>query len=153
MGRERPRGKKRGIALATSLMLSVLILVFGIALLSSSQKDLFFQRQQQARDRADVLARSGAEHALYLLSQTPSVLDTEVPMDTSTEYPVLASTEFFILEQRQDPITLQMALLIKGEVRQSNGVVLATRTIVVPYGPDNVLNPAEFETQSYAAEL
>lgn len=141
------------MALATSLMLSVLLLVLGIALLSSSQRDLFFQRQQQARDRAEVLARSGMEHALYLLNQTPSELNTEVPMGTSSTYTVLAPTEFFVLEQRQDPVTFLRALIIKGEVRQTNGEVLATRTIIVPYGPDNFLDPSEFQTQSYAADL
>jgi hypothetical protein len=153
MGAPLKRNHTRGVALATSLMLSVLILVLGIALLSTSQRDLFFQRQQQARDKAEILARSGLEHSLYLLNQEPSLLDPSLPVNTPVTFDVVAPTETFVLERRQDAVTSQFALVVQGVVRHTNGQVLATRTIIVPYGPDSFLTEAELETQSYSQEL
>lgn len=146
------RCKIRGIALATSLMLSVLILVLGIALLSSSQRDLFFQRQAKAKDQADVLARSGLEHALFLLNQTPPELNSNLPTDTPQAYTVNA-TEAFTLERRRDSGSGFFILVAKGLVYKGNGDVLASRTLIVPYGPDGVITEAEFETQTYSPEL
>ena len=135
--------RPRGMALATSLMLSVLILVLGMSLLTTSQHDLAFQRQQRARDSAELLARSGLEHCLFLLTQLPPPLNTPVsPFDTPQQYDVLAPTEYFTIERRS-------VLLVEGVVTKTNGEVLARRTIVVPYGPDNNLTRQEIETQAF----
>ena len=140
----------RGIALATSLMLALLILILGSTLLTSSQRDLFFQRQQQARDQAELLARSGLEYASFLIYDNPSGFNAALPANTPQEHQVSGSTEVFLLERRQDTITGQQALMVTGQVRKTNGDVLASRVFVVPYGLDNVLQAPEIMAQVYA---
>jgi len=144
-----PRRGRQGVALATSLMLAVLILVLGTTLLTSSQRDLFFQRQQQARDKAELLARSGLEFAAYLLGQGTATFNSTLAVDTPQTYQVNGTTEVFILERKQDPVTFRLALQVTGLVRRTNGDELARRTLVVPYGSDNFLSPSELETQVY----
>ena len=136
--------------MATSLMLALLILILGSTLLTSSQRDLFFQRQQQARDQADLLARSGLEHANFLASQVPSQINSTLAENSPREYQVSGTTEVFILERRRDGVTSRQALIVTGQVRQTNGTVLASRTYVVPFGVDNILQPPELETLVYA---
>ena len=144
------RHRLRGMALATSLMLSVLILVLGMSLLTTSQHDLAFQRQQRARDKAELLARSGLEHCLYLLTQLPPPLNTEPSLfDTPQQFNVLAPTEYFTIERRTEFVGGPRVLLVEGVVTKTNGEVLARRTIVVPYGADRNLTRQEIETQAY----
>lgn len=131
-------------------MLAVLILILGTTLLTSSQRDLFFQRQQEARDKANLLAQSGLEHAAFLASQIPSQLNATLNVNTPVDYFVTGTTELFILERSEDPITSRQALVVTGEVRKSNGDVLGSRTFIVPFGPDNILQPPEIRTQAYA---
>jgi hypothetical protein len=139
------------MALATSLMLSVLILVLGMSLLTTSQHDLAFQRQQRARDRAELLARSGMEHVVYLMAQAPSEFNTtNVPLNTDPEeYHVIQDLEYFTLGQQQDVPGGPKVLIVEGLVKQANGKTLAKRTIVVPFGSDNNLVKSEVETQAF----
>ena len=130
------KGKRRGMALATSLMLSVLILVLGMSLLTTSQHDLAFQRQQRARDRAELLARSGMEHVDYLLAQDPSQFNTvNVPLNTTPKkYHVVQDVEYFTLSQQEETPGGRRVLLVEGVVESSNPETAATRTIAVPFG-------------------
>lgn len=142
----------RGMALAASLMLSVLILVLGMSLLTTSQHDLAFQRQQRARDSAELLARSGLEHCLFLLTQLPPPLNTPISLfDTPQRYDVLAPTEYFTIERRSEFVGGPRVLLVEGVVTKTNGEVMARRTIVVPYGPNDnqTLTRQEIETQAF----
>lgn len=139
----------RGMALVASLFISVLILVLGMSLLTASQHDLAFQRQQQARDEADLLARSGLEFCLFRLNQNPPALDDLLTVDVAQTFQVNGSTEYFTLERRGETPSGPYVLIVEGVVRKANGELLASRTIAVPYGPDNLLTEAEVKTQAY----
>lgn len=134
------------MALATALMLSVLILVLGMSLLTTSQHDLAFQRQQRARDRAEVLARSGLEYTSHLLIDDPSL--AALGTGTVNTFNVVNDVEYFTLEVREDAGS--KALISEGIIKNSpSGQIQARRTIVVPFGVDNTLLKAEIETQAY----
>lgn len=147
------RFEARGVALATALMLSMLLLVLGLTLLTSSQRDLYFQQQQQARDKAELLAQSGLEYCHYLVNQTPPALDSTLTLNTVYTYTVQSPTDTYQIERRMDPATGMLALVVEGLVKKTSGEVQARRTIVVPYGPDYVITEADFATQSFSKEL
>jgi hypothetical protein len=146
------KAARRGMALATSLMLSVLILVLGMSLLTTSQHDLAFQRQQRARDRAELLARSGLEHVDYLMNQDPTQFDiVSVPLTTTTprKYHIVQDVEYFTLSQQEEGPGGRRVLIVEGVVESTNPETAAKRTIVVPFGPDNILLRSELATQAF----
>lgn len=121
------RTRNKGIAIATALMLMVLLLVLGLSLLSSSQRDLNFQRRQALADRAATLAQSGVEYYIYLRSQTPSAAPTPSGQVT---IPV-ATGEAIVLENVGTPLG---TFTSTAQIANSDGDVIFERTIVVPGG-------------------
>lgn len=119
--------RPRGAALATALLLTMVLLLIGMSFLTFCQRDLGFQRRQQASNQAQNLARAGVEHYNYLRNKVPSqapaqgtVLIIEVvPGEEQIELERLATGNQFIS---------------RGRILRANGEVIAERAVVVTSG-------------------
>lgn len=123
----RLKRRPSGAALASALLLTMLLLMIGMSFLTFCQRDLQFQRRQQASNQAQNLARSGIEYYNYLRnkfpSQTPAngsrIVISVVPGEEEIELERLATGHQFIS---------------RGRVLRSNGEVLSERAVVVTNG-------------------
>ncbi len=115
----------RGAALATSILLTLVLLCLGIGFLTFCQHDLFFQRQQQADRQAQTLARAAVEYYQYRYYSGAAVANSEVV--TREVVPDLEEMEV----ERMD---LGDSYWARGRVLDGRGNVVAERVIYVPYG-------------------
>lgn len=117
--------KTRGAALATAILLTLLLLTLGMSFLTFCQRDLQFQRRQQNAAQAQNLALAGIEYFRYLDNKTPSV--APVMGDPPIVVEVVPDLEEFEIERVQirDYVS-------RGRVMDGNGNILAERVICVP---------------------
>ena len=129
---------QRGAALATAMLLTLLLLTLGMSFLTFCQNDLKFQRQQQAARRAQNLARDGIEYWNYLLNKpTPAI-----PANNgSIQKEVIANQERFIIRREATGISYSSI----GQVIDQDGNVIAEREIFVTGSGQN--------TRSYDTRL
>lgn len=127
------RGKSqwgaRGAALITALGLISFLLLLGLGFLTYVQRDLGFQRHQQAEARAQALARSGIEYYNYLDRQIPRT----APIYGAPGNPIvvtLSATEQFEIEALSDPNTYA----VTGRILAEDGSVVTERRLVMPLG-------------------
>lgn len=118
------RRKEKGAALATAMLLTLLLLTLGMSFLTFCQRDLKFQRRQQESNRAQNLARAGIEYWNYLDNKTPPQLPA---LNSSITKWVVPNVERFVLE-RQDA---NRHYISKGQVLNDDGEVIAERAIFV----------------------
>ena len=120
----RPDSRPRGAALATALMLTMVLLMLGMSFLTFCQRDLQFQRRQQASNQAQNLARAGVEHYNYLSNKLPS------------QAPAHGATLLIEVVPGQEQIELQRLttgnqFISRGRVLRANGEVISERAVVV----------------------
>ncbi len=118
------RRGQRGAALATAMLLTLILLTLGLSFLTFCQSDLNFQRHQQLQERAENLALAGVEYWNYLDNKSPPAIP---PYSTSVTKAVVVGAERFILER----LASKRHYLSRGQVLDSGGNVIAERTIVV----------------------
>lgn len=148
-----------GIALASLLLVSMVILTLGIGLLAYCQKDAYFQRRIDNQNRARVLARAGVDLFFAMSLNTiapdpppPSLanypdtmppLNVQLPPPVSGGNPIITTvsvtpTERIRLEQIIPvipPTPKNLDYLSVGEViHDVTGEVLARSVIVIPRG-------------------
>lgn len=116
---------RRGAALATAMLLTLLLLTLGMSFLTFCQRDLKFQRRQQASARAQNLARAGIEYWNYLdnLPGGPAL----PAFGASITKNVVPGEERFIIERQ----TTARHYISRGQVLDENGDVIAERAIFV----------------------
>lgn len=127
----------RGAALATSILLTLLLLTLGISFLTFCQHDLYFQRQQQWDRQAQSLARAGIEYYQYRYYDGAAMAPGE-----KVTREVVPDVEEFEVERDADPVS--NSYTTRGRVFDGHGKLLAERVIYVPYGQ---------ATRSYDARL
>lgn len=122
------RTTHRGAALATSILLTVLLLTLGISFLGFCQHDLYFQRQQQADRQAQALARAALEYYQYRFYEGTLPANGEV-----VTREVVPDTEQFEVERE----ATGMGYFARGRVLDGQGRVLSQREIYCA-GPTEV---------------
>lgn len=116
---------QRGAALATAMLLTLLLLTLGISFLTFCQRDLSFQRRQQAGSRAQNLARDGVEYWNYLDNKPGGA--TLPAFNASLTKNVVPGQERFIIERQ----ATARHYISRGQVLDDDGNVIAERAIFV----------------------
>ena len=106
------------------MLLTLLLLTLGISFLTFCQRDLNFQRLQQASAKAQNLARAGIEYWNYLDNKVPIAIPA---WNTSITRNVVPGQERFILERQGEA----RHYISRGQVLDDDGTVIAERAIYV----------------------
>ena len=115
------------MALVTSLLVSVLLLLLGVSFLSYLENDYRFAAHQDHSQQAYYLALAGLE---YQKTRTDRLYPgTSVSMPDRHGVPSNSSTSYFEIT-----VTLQGQIISRGVVQSTTQVLLGERTLVVEPG-------------------
>jgi hypothetical protein len=118
------RRHEEGAALATALLLTLILLTLGMSFLTFCQRDLQFQRREQVVNQAQNLARAGIEYFNFLDNKIPSQAPA---MGVKITKVVVTGVEDFQIER----VTVR-DYVSRGRVYDSTGRIIAEREIYVP---------------------
>jgi hypothetical protein len=119
--------KRRGMALITSLLVSVLLLLLGVSFLNYLENDYRFAAHQEKSQQAYYLALAGLE---YQKTRTDLLFPgTATPMPFKQGVPVSSLTNYF-----EVTVTAQGKVVSRGVVQSSTGLLLGERTLIVEPG-------------------
>lgn len=132
-------GGRAGVALASVLLVSLVILTLGLGLLSVCQRDLRFQRVLQSQDRARVLARAALEHYMWMkvsLMLPPEVAPPAAQPDFLFQVDISANERLIIETVGTASPGLRRDVLCSGVILDELGATAAQARIMVPRGND-----------------
>lgn len=120
--------KRRGMALITSLLVSVLLLLLGVSFLNYLENDYRFAAHQEKSQQAYYLALAGLQYQKTRLDRLYP--GTTVPMPEAHGVPASSlTTNYFEIT-----VTPQGQVISHGVVKSSTGVLLGERTLTVEPG-------------------